>query len=467
MIINEFTGFFSNFLPEKRIEKRAEKIMFDMLTFGKSTINKFCFTHSERAGAYRMFSNNSFSEQDLINGLTNFCSNNQGVEHLLCIQDTSEFNFTSHLSRIGKSDKDIGPLTKNDNGGFFCHPVLTIEAESSLPIGFSSIKLWNRSWDKQDKHERKYGTLPIEQKESYRWIESSQTSKVTLSQTPMLTIIGDRESDIFEEFCIVPDHQTHLLIRACHDRKLYDSDHTLFTYLTEQDCSMEYELEIKGNKKRKDRIARMSLKYSKVKIQNPNKKKKQGYPDFVELWAIEAKESKDTVPSEEAPVLWRLLTTHELTDDSIALLCIKWYSKRWLIEELFRVLKTKGLEVESAQLESGQGLKKLTILALQVAWKAMTLKLSLSSNTSSKAERLFTKEEIDFLIILMSRIEGNTQKQKNPYQGKTLSWCAWAIARLGGWSGYQSHGPPGYITIKQGLDRFNQRYEGYLIAMSY
>jgi hypothetical protein len=457
--------FFEACLPDLRIQRRANKVMQDMFTFGKATVNMFCGSNTEKIGAYRMFGNNSFSHLQLLEGVTGFCKGNQGPEHLLCFQDTTELNFTHHLGRIGKDDPDIGPITKNDNGGFFCHPVLVVDAQRSTPVGISYARLWNRKWDKSDKYERNYNSQDIEEKESYRWIEAALHTKSLLSETPILTVIGDREADIYEELATVPSKNIHLLIRASRNRILAGENIYLYEFLEAQEQNAEYEIKVKGNKKRQNRTARITLKYAEVELNKPKKKKLHGYPDSVKIWAIEAKETTDTTPEYEEPIHWRLLTTHEIGGVQDALECIKWYTARWLIEELFRVLKSQGMDIESSQLETGAALKKLTVMAMQVALTTLMLKLSYDKPQKIQAKTIFTEEQIRFLHLLLTQLEGKSQKQQNPFPKNTLEWCAWCVARLSGWSGYKSHGPPGYISIKRGLDIFFSKYDGYLIAL--
>ncbi len=106
-------------------------------------------------------------------------------------------------------------------------------------------------------------------------------------------------------------------------------------------------------------------------------------------------------------------------------------------------------------------------MTMQAALTVMTLKLSLQNQHKIKASLIFPEEYLLFFDILMGDLEGKTAKLKNPYERGTIKWAAWAIARLGGWSGYPSQGPPGYITLKDGLDRFNDKVETYLSVMKF
>lgn len=124
MIQNYFAGLYSDMLPDARIEKRAEKIMLALLNTGSAVINKSCKTLAEKEGAYRMLENDSFDHNDLTEGAIRRLKENTKGGHYLGIHDTTEFNFTSHMGRIGREDKEIGPVTKEDpnnvktNAGF-------------------------------------------------------------------------------------------------------------------------------------------------------------------------------------------------------------------------------------------------------------------------------------------------------------------------------------------------------------
>jgi hypothetical protein len=468
MKTNYFRGIYDDMLPDARLPKRVERIMLALLNSGSAVINKCCKTLSEKEGAYRMLENDSFDHNDLSEGATKRLRENVKGGHFLCIEDTSEFNFTAHLGRIGMEDKDIGPVTKEKyNAGFFCHPTFVIDPSTQMPVGFSSVILWNRPWDKNNRHEREYKKLDITEKESYRWIASALKSKESLNEADSITMIADRECDIYEMFVEVPDSKTHLLIRANIDRKTTEGI-KLHQKLSTSPVRSVYEFDVPTGKNRTKHTAKMSLKWDKVKISHPvNKPRKYGNPDFVELTVIEATELAESVKEKEDPVSWILLTTHSVKSASDALKCIEWYSMRWLIEELFHLLKTKGLCFEEAQLETGAGLKKLLVLALQVAQKIMTLRLCLDSSHKVKANIIFSAEEIKFLKIYMTELEGKTEKQKNPYDKGTIQWAAWGIARMGSWSGYKSHGPPGYITMKRGLVDFYNKMDGFDIITRY
>ena len=455
---NCYSGVYAALLPDKRLSRRLESSLADLLSSGTAVVNKLAKSHCSKTAFYRMLSNDRFDHNAILEGSYQMCSGAISSTHVLCIQDTTEFNFQGISRKLTDQDPDIGPTSVKAIAGFFCHPMLVVAADSHSIFGLSSTLLYNRSWNQKSKHERNYSQLPIEEKESYRWIRSCELSQGVIPATVKKTVIGDRESDIYEEFDRLPNQTTDVLVRSRSDRNLADNK-KLYRVLDETKVQGNALIHISSNKKREARLATLDIRFCEVSICAPGNYK--GQTKSIDLYAILVKEKESSVPAAEKPILWRLLTTHKVETLDQALECIEWYKKRWLIEELFRVIKTKGFAIESSQLGSGAGLKKLVAMSLLTALKIMQLKLALNDQMIQSHE-VFNQKELEYLELVQSQVEGATEKQKNPYSRYTLAWATWTIARMAGWSGYKTHGPPGYITIKDGFDIFNQQLTGYL-----
>ena len=182
------------------------------------------------------------------------------------------------------------------------------------------------------------------------------------------------------------------------------------------------------------------------------------------MYVVEAKEDLSTIKNGESPVHWILFTTYNIGDFTQARQIIKWYSFRWQIEQFFRITKKQGIDLESSQLETGEGLKKLALLGFATALKILQLSLAKDGKQNDKVTKYFSKDQIIVLGLLNEQLQGNTQKQQNPFYKNSLSWASWIIARLGGYSGYKSQSPPGPITFKRGLDKFYYLTTGFYLA---
>jgi len=434
-------------------------------------LNQLSDSHADNMAYSRFFNNDSISVSSLKKSSQIKVKEVSKGKHILCLQDTSEINYEKHRNFFRLDDEDLGPVGKNTDIGFFLHPMLVVDTNGFFPLGFSSLHCWNRCFDKQDKYQRDYKNQPIEEKESYRWISTGSDSIDLLKDSVAhLTIIGDRESDIYQEFIDLKTEHSDILIRSKENRKLYGEDKKLYEYLSDQPVSETYKIQVHGDKRknRESREAIIEVKYCKVKVSRPQKHVDKRLPKYIELTAIEARESITTVPDGEKPILWRLLTTHQVNDPATAILMVTWYKTRWLIEELFRLLKQQGIDIESSQLESGKGLKKLAVMAMEAALKILQLRQDRDGLCSISGSVVFTQEEIEFAeTVSQSRYEGKTQLQKNPHPQGTLARMSWIIARMGGWKGYQSMGKPGPITMKRGLDKFNTMYQGLLFLNLY
>ena len=452
--------FFQSF-PDERLIKRGNKILQDLFRSSVRSIRQFSLTSADAKGAYRFLQNRRISESAIIKNLQNNCIESCKDKYVVCIQDTSDINLSSHSERINH-DEFIGTTNaKNTTGlGFLIHPSLVLDAQTGVPFGYSAVKIWNRPSEFKNKHERQYNKLPIEEKESYKWIETSKETKNSLENVVKgMLIIQDREGDIYEQFAIIPNQKTDLLVRASSNRTLFDKT-KLFSCLDNQIVQGSYEVLIESNSKtkRKKRIAKLDIRFREVELKRTTTANKNT-PKTIKLYLIEAKEvdynGKDKI-------CWRLLTSIKVESLEMAMSCIEWYSWRWTIEEVFKILKKEGFDIEASELEYAASVRKLCLMIIEVVIKLFLMRLAYNEpELDINANTCFNQEEIACLENQIKRLEGKTDKQKNQYAKNDLKRYVWCIARMGGWKGYEKERKPGITTLWIGLKNFKALMEGW------
>ena len=446
-------------LEDLRLLYRGNKILGDLFSKSVHSIRQVTQDESAAKGFYRFLQNDRVSEEDIVSNLVTNCKMACRGKYVVCLQDTTEINLSSHSRRI-KKDSYIGTTNaKSDKGlGFLLHPSLVVDAFNCVPYGYADIKVWNRPLELQTKFERQYNSLSIEQKESYKWIEVSENTKSALSDiVEGMVIVQDREGDIYEQFAVVPDDKTDLLIRARTNRTLTDKT-KLFSCLSGQAAKGSYELVVDANRTRKKRHATIEIRYKEVEI-NKTDATSKGVAATTKLYLIEAKEVNYTGTDK---ICWRLLTTIPVQSVEIAKTCIEWYSWRWTIEEIFKILKKEGYNIEASELEYASSVRKMCLLIMEVIIKLFLMRLAYAEpETELSADTCFTEKEQEFLEHQITQLEGKTEKQKNPYKTKDLKRYVWAIARLGGWKGYESKRHPGITTLWIGLKYFKAAMQGW------
>jgi len=453
----DFQGIFS----DKRLEKRGSIISSLLIQSRSVSIKGITKNEAEQKGFYRFLDNDKVKEADLIKELTQRCAFNVEGKDVLVLEDTSSIGLSKHSNHL-KPNSGIGFVGNKVGLGFLSHVSLVIDANDETMLGFSDVYLWHREEDKSNNTTRAYKKQFIEKKESYRWIQAGQNSKKVLESARSITIIEDREGDIYEQFCTIPDEKTHLLIRSRDNRKLADGSR-LYDTLSLEPLAGIYTIQIDSDKRkqREGRLATIEVRYKKVLIQKPSGKISKKLPTQLELYAVEAKEING--PKKDA-VKWRILTTHQVTTFDEAISVINKYRQRWYIEQVFRLLKKQGVNIEESELTSGWAIRKLTILFLNNILRIIQLLLAYGKEKSQPIKEVFTSEEIVCLKVLASKMEQKETQVQNNYPEDKLSWASWVIARLGGWKGYIKQRPPGPITMKRGLDKFDLIYQGWLMA---
>jgi Transposase DDE domain len=372
--------------------------------------------------------------------------------HVLAIQDTSEFNFPTTAARR----RGLGEIGKGIGHGALAHVMLAIDAEDGACLGLVGGRVWTRAGRQVVPH----GKRPLSERESERWISTAEAAKSVLAGAGCVTVIADRESDIYDEWALVPAAGFHLLTRVKKDRRLGDGGmlYALGRALPAVDRRV---LDLRARPGRAKRTARVSLRFGRVTIRRPDRTGTGNLPPTVDLSYVEVVEQR--APRGGEPLHWRLLTTHAVSDAKSAWRIVDWYAQRWMIEQLFRVMKLQGLRVEESQIAAADRLLKLIAVAAKAAALTLQLVQARDGRDARPATVAFDRNEIAALEAVNRTVEGKTAAQKNPHPGRTLAWASWIIGRLGGWDGYKSSKPPGPITLGNGLAYFRTLAAGWAL----
>ena len=197
--------------------------MSDLLTRPTAVINRLAQDRPAVVGYHRFVNNAKVSDGRIMEGHYQHLAKRIKGKDLICIQDTTEYNYHHHKHLL--KEAELGTISDNRSLGLRVHPMMVIDAQDGFPYGFSSIEIINRVGQTKTRHERKYKQLPIEQKESYRWIKSMEQAKERLKAAHSLTMVADRESDIYQLWSSAPNARTHLVIRTNFTRKFVDQHH--------------------------------------------------------------------------------------------------------------------------------------------------------------------------------------------------------------------------------------------------
>jgi hypothetical protein len=376
--------------------------------------------------------------------------------HVLALQDTSEIKFPT----TPDNRRDLGKIKKGNCWGILLHPMLAVDAEDGACLGLVGGEIWTRRDDELPPH----AIRPLSEKESRRWVETAQAAKPVLAGASMVTFIGDRESDFFAMWALVAEGNYHLLSRVMHDHALATGG-TLRQAVQEQAFLDTQVIALRERAGRPPRKATLSLRLGEVTIQKSKNLREKDLPKSVKLRWVEVIEQ--TPPKGVEPLHWLILTTHKVTSIEAAWQIVTWYKQRWVIEQLFRTLKSQGLKIEDSQLQSAVRLEKLLAIAAKAASIIIQLVQARDGSNDQPASLVFTPNEIDTLAALERRFKAKTLLQTNPHPRNSLAWAAWIVAKLGGWNGYASSKPPGPITFYNGLVYFRACADGWALRDVY
>ncbi|MFZ0730894.1 MAG: IS4 family transposase [Candidatus Sulfotelmatobacter sp.] len=366
---------------------------------------------------------------------------------IIVVQDSSELALGGRRAR----DNGYGPVGKGGGvRGLLLHAALALDAGNGALLGLVDAQVWNR--DKGVVTPRR--SRATADKESQRWLSVVAQSGAVLSSARSVTVISDRESDIYEHFARRPAN-VELIIRASWNRKIELPSGTsaqLFAFVDSLPEAARFSVKIPAAPGRKERTAELALRFSPVTLCRPHPSPAPDLPATIRLTMVDVRELPSKYNGE--PIHWRLLTTHVVRSAKQARRIVDLYRRRWTIEEFFRTLKSAGFDIEEADIGEPKVMIKFVAAAAVAAVTIMQLVRARDGTTEEELVEAFDPDDQPVLEALSSQLEGTTAKQKNPHPKGTLAFAAWVIARLGGWTAY--YGKPGPMVMRIGLEAFRR-----------
>ena len=376
--------------------------------------------------------------------------------HVLAIQDTTGVKFPTTAQRR----RGLGLLKSGNTYGVLVHAMIAVDADSRACLGLIGGDIWTRSGVVDTPHRSR----PLADRESRRWLETAEQAKEVLEPAALITVVDDREGDIYPKWASLPQPGFHLLTRAMADRRLAGPNKkpgTLFNAAAQFPLAGTRDVELAARQPdRAKRTATLEMRFGEVEILRPRDEQDRDLAPTVRLRLVEVKENNP--PEGVEPLHWRLLTTHEIADVAKAWQIVGWYQARWIIEQLFRVMKSQGLQLEDSQIASADRLLKLAAIATKAACIDIQLTQERDGQHELPATTVFTGPEIETIEALTPTLEGKTARQTNLHPSGSLARASWVIARLGGWNCYYK--PPGPITFRRGMERFHAIHCGRLLG---
>ena len=322
---------------DERLGKRFRSLLEQLSASPGESIALACQDWANTKAAYRFLDNDRVNEAEILAGHFQATRDRTAATdgRILVLHDTTEFSYKREdieavgKTRIGIAGADYKGRPRYYTGcGILMHSSLAVTTEG-LPLGLTAIKFWSREKFHGANALKKHinpTRVPIEEKESIRWLDNLRQSTNLLGSADRCVHVGDRESDIYELFCTAKDAGTHFLLRTCVDRLAGDGSHTIAAEMAETHCRGLHRVEVLDRHGAASQAV-LELKFRRVRVLPPIGKQSR-YP-ALDLTVLHATERSK--PSGRDRIDWKLITDLPVTSRAEAIEKLRWYAMRWKI----------------------------------------------------------------------------------------------------------------------------------------
>jgi len=447
-------------LGDVRLNERLVKIIEAFGARPNTSIPAAANSRAEMEAAYRFFSNSKVSPGAIGEPHREATLERaRQCEVLLLVQDTTEVDLTRPTQQVFGA----GPLDHESRLGAYYHPLMAFNAEG-LALG----TVWSKSWEREKIHSgrtaaekmRYRRATPIEDKESMRWLEGVRQAKRVAQECPGATCvcIADSEADIYELFAeprlVGGRRELQLLIRACQNRLLTDSDQHLLSAVRATDCLYQCTVEISSRKqksqaqtgKRKTtrdaRQATVEIRATAVTLKPPARFDRELPAIPINVVLVE----ETNPPTGQVAIQWLLLTTLPVNHSMQVQRIVEYYCVRWQIEIYFRTLKS-GCRIEERYFERIGRLQNCLAVYVIIAWRILYLCRLGRDCPDLDCEVIFSASEWKAVYTIVCR-------RPLPEKPPTLNEMVRMVASLGGYV-IRAKTNPGTQTLWLGLQRIH------------
>ena len=397
-------------LGDGRLDRRLRQLVEQMEAgFGES-IPLACQDWANTKAAYRFFSNDRVSEEDILWGHFDATQRRFVASDgpILVLHDTTEFSWrrkrpeaVGFTTKVSSGKDKAGRYRLHTVCGLLMHSSMAVTTDG-LPLGIAAVKFWNRKKFKGAaslKRKVNPTRVPIEGKESMRWLDNLRRSTELLGEPTRCVHIADREGDIWELFCLARELDTHFLIRRCVDRLAGDGSHKVSDAMAEVKVRGLHRVAVRDDKGRPG-IAQVEVTYRRMTVRPPIGKQKR-YPTLV-LTLLHAREPQE--PAGRPRIDWKLITDLPVDSHDDAVEKLRWYAMRWKIEVFHKILKS-GCRAEQARLRTAERLVRLLAVFCILSWRVFWLTMLNRTEPDLEPALVLTEIEIkvlDHLICISS-----------------------------------------------------------------
>jgi len=446
-----------------RLGKRFRTLLKRLSEGIGETIPMACQDWASTKAAYRFFSNQRVSEREILSGHFQATRDRFQLAEgwVLVLHDTTEFSFQREdplaigVTKSVNSGKDsAGRLRTHTVCGLLMHSSLVVTTEG-LPLGLAAVKFWTRKKFKGCNALKKKinpTRLPIEEKESVRWLENLKQATTLLNEPERCVHIGDRDSDIYELFCAAQGAKTHFLVRIHADRLAEGGTRTISQEMDETPVKGLHRIEVRDQQGNRSE-ATLELRYRRLRVLPPAGKQKR-YPEL-NLTVIYAQELG--TPKDREPINWKLLTDLPVSSRAEAIQKLVWYAARWKVETYHKILKS-GCKAEESRLRTAERLVNLIAVFCILSWRLFWMTMLNRSDSGMSAGHVFSETERQLLDHLVpDRAVDRALK-------RSLSFYITKLAKLGGYLARSGDSPPGNKVMWRGLSRLTDIELGFNAA---